>query len=285
MEKIVLVGEGVFPITKDVNGNNISEQPQTGLHIAGTIQGEGKLAGTPSLFIRLASCNLRCIWQMDDGSFCRCDTVYASFHPDDKKSWDTDEIVALVRHNIGKMEHVVITGGEPLLQKKGVAELCKKLKDQLKVHITIETNGTLFDEELASYIDLYSISPKLSNSVPSTEKLAFYNEKETGASKFHHEVRKNIEALQSYIDYSYKNNKDMQLKFVVGRKTDANEIVEEYVKELENVKKQDVLLMPLGATHKQIEKSNPLVLQMCLQHGWKYSPRIHIEIFGSKQGV
>lgn len=285
MEKLVLVGEGVFPITKDVNGNHISEQPQTGLHIAGTIQGEGKLAGTPSLFIRLASCNLRCIWQMEDGSFCRCDTSYASFHPDDKKSWDTDEIVALVRNNIGEMEHIVITGGEPLLQKKGVAELCEKLKDQLKVHITIESNGTLFDEELAKNIDLFSISPKLSNSVPSADKLAFYNEKESGASKFHHEVRKNTQVLQNYIDFTHINSKDLQLKFVVGKQADANEIITNYIKVLKNLKKQDILLMPLGATHEQIEKSNPLVLQMCLQNGWKYTPRIHIEIFGSKQGV
>ncbi|TLX73263.1 7-carboxy-7-deazaguanine synthase QueE [Labilibacter sediminis] len=285
MEKLVLVGEGVFPITKNVNGDNIVEEPQTGLHIAGTIQGEGKLVGTPSLFIRLASCNLRCIWQMEDGSYCRCDTSYASFHPDVKKTWDTDDIVALVKHNIGEMEHVVITGGEPLLQKKGVADLCKKLKDQLNVHITLETNGTLFDEDLAAFVDLYSISPKLSNSVPSADKLNFYKEEESGASKYHHEVRKNIQVLQSYVDFSQKHNKDIQLKFVVGKHTDSTEIKEDYIQKINNLKKKDILLMPLGATHEQIEKSNPLVLQMCLQHGWKYTPRIHIDIFGSKQGV
>ncbi|WP_233145483.1 7-carboxy-7-deazaguanine synthase QueE [Labilibacter marinus] len=279
--KLVLVGEGVFPITKDAEGKHINDCPQTGLQIAGTIQGEGKLAGTPSLFIRLASCNLRCIWQMVDGSFCRCDTSYASFHPDDKKTWDIAEIVLLVKHNIGEMQHVVITGGEPLLQKNGVTELCKAIKQELDLHITIETNGTLYDEKLTQFVDLFSISPKLSNSVPSSEKLTFYKEEETGASRYHHEVRRNIPVLQNYIDSA----KDLQLKFVVGMQSDADEIISDYLNVLERYNKQDIMLMPLGATHEQIEQSNPIVLQLCIQNGWKYTPRIHIEIFGSKQGV
>lgn len=277
----MLVGEGVFPIVKDAEGNAITEIPATGWHVSGTIQGEGKLAGTPSLFIRLATCNLRCIWQMNDGSFCRCDTSYASFHPNDKKAWTVDEIVNVIKHNIGAMQHVVITGGEPLLQKKGLEALCKSIKEDLDLHITIETNGTIFSEELTKYVDLFSISPKLSNSVPSPEKLKFYNEAETGSSRYHHEVRKNLSVLQNFVDSA----KDLQLKFVVAKQSDADEIINDYLKVLKGYKKCDVMLMPLGATHEQITKSNPIVLQMCIQNGWKYTPRIHIDIFGSKQGV
>lgn len=285
MEKLVLVGEGVFPIVKDAQGSLIKDIPQTGLAVAGTIQGEGKLAGTPSLFIRLAGCNLRCIWQMSDGSFCRCDTSYASFHPENKKVWEVSEIVAVVKNNIGNMHHVVITGGEPLLQKKGVAALSKALKSELDVHITIESNGTLFDKELTKYVDLFSISPKLSNSNPSEKKMAFYNEKECGASKFHHEIRRNMSALQNYVDHSVKGDIDLQLKFVVGKQQAADEILKDYLSVLKNYKKEDILLMPLGATHEEIAQSNPLVLKMCIENGWKYTPRIHIEIFGSKKGV
>ncbi len=281
----MLVGEGVFPITKDVEGKNLSDVPQTGLAVSGTIQGEGKLAGTPSLFIRLASCNLRCIWQMEDGSFCKCDTSYASFNPDDKKSWNIDSIAATVKHNIGNLQHVVITGGEPLLQKKGVTALCKRLKKEFNLHITIESNGTIFDAELVKWVDLYSISPKLSNSIPTGEKLNFYNEDECAASKYHHEVRRNINVLQEYIDFSNRFDKDLQLKFVVGKQADANEIQNDYLNVLQRYNKQDIMLMPLGAKHEQIEKSNPIVLKMCLENGWKYTPRIHIDIFGSKQGV
>ncbi len=283
--KLVLVGEGVFPITKDANGKEIKDIPNTGFCIAGTVQGEGKLAGTPSLFIRLASCNLRCIWQMEDGSLCKCDTSYASFHPDDKKIWDVNEIVSTVRNNIGNMNHVVITGGEPLLQKKGVRVLCKKLKEEIGVHITIESNGTLFDEELSQWVDLFSISPKLSNSVPSAEKLKFYGEDENGSSRYHHEIRRNITALQSYINTVNNSDKELQLKFVVGKAADEAEIVNDYLKQLSEYNQQDIMLMPLGATHDQLAKSTPIVLKMCIENGWKFSPRIHIDIFGSKQGV
>lgn len=285
MEKVVLVGEGVFPIVKDADGNLIGDTLQTGLAVAGTIQGEGKLAGTPSLFIRLASCNLRCIWQMADGTFCKCDTSYASFHPDVKKTYEVSKIVDIVKHNIGAMNHVVITGGEPLLQKNGVIALCKALKEQLGVHITIESNGTLFDKELTRYVDLFSISPKLSNSNPTLDKLKFYNEKESGASKFHHEVRRNMSALQSYVDHSKDGDIDLQLKFVVGKQQAADEIIEDYLNVLEDYKKEDILLMPLGASSSELAQSIPLVLQMCIANGWKYTPRIHIDIFGSKQGV
>ncbi len=283
--KLVLVGEGVFPIIKDENGQTIEESPNTGIQVAGTIQGEGKLAGTPSLFIRLASCNLRCIWQMEDGSLCRCDTSYASFHPEGMRSWSVEEIVSVVKYNLGNIKHVVITGGEPVLQKGGLTELCRKLKQELGVHITMETNGTIFDGELAKWIDLFSISPKLSNSVPSPEKLKFYNENENGASRYHHEVRRNIAALQSYIDLVNQTTKELQLKFVVGKQNDEAEIYRDYLNVLNDYNRQDVILMPLGATPEQIEKSNPIVLKMCLENGWKYSPRIHIALFGTKRGV
>ncbi len=284
-ENLVLVGEGVFPIIKNAQGNNIEENPNTGLGIAGTVQGEGKLAGTPSLFIRLASCNLRCIWQMEDGSLSQCDTSYASFHPEGKRSWDVDEIVSVVRHNLGNIQHVVITGGEPLLQKHGVAALSKRLKMDLNVHITVESNGTLYDDELAQWVDLFSISPKLSNSVPSLDKLQFYNELETGASKYHHEIRRNIKALQSYVDLVKSTDKELQLKFVVGKSTDEDEIINDYISLLSGVDKNDIMLMPLGATHEQLAKSTPIVLKSCIKNGWKFSPRIHIDIFGSKKGV
>ena len=78
MGKITLVKNGVFPITKDKHGLPILNLPDTGLPIAGTIQGEGITAGTPCLFIRTSGCNLRCAWEMEDGSVSICDTPYSS---------------------------------------------------------------------------------------------------------------------------------------------------------------------------------------------------------------
>lgn len=285
MEKLVLASEGVFPVIKDMHGKTIKDQPQTGLLMPGTIQGEGKLAGVPSLFIRLSSCNLRCIWQMDDGSFCRCDTTYASFHPDQTQEIEVSNIIQWLRHNIGAVRHVVITGGEPLLQKKPLASLCKKIKQELDLHITLESNGTLFDEEVAQWVDLYSISPKLSNSVPSPEKLKHYNLKESGPFKFHGERRHNLNALQAYIDICNKSDKEVQLKFVIGKTDDYKEVKSDFLNKLKGYKQNDILLMPLGATQEEIAKSAPLVLEMSIANGWRYSPRVHIDLFGSKQGV
>nr|WP_321410700.1 7-carboxy-7-deazaguanine synthase QueE [uncultured Carboxylicivirga sp.] len=285
MSKLVLANEGVFPVVKDKNGNPLSDQPKTGLLMPGTIQGEGKLAGVPSLFIRLSSCNLRCIWQMEDGSYCRCDTTYASFHPDQTIEMEVDEIVQWLKHNLGSVKHVVVTGGEPLLQKKPLAVLCQKIKEELNLHITIESNGTLFDSEVAQWVDLFSISPKLRNSEPNAEKLASYNLKDAGPFKFHAEKRRNIGALQSYINICNQSDKELQLKFVIGKPEDYKEIQSEYLDQLADYHSNDILLMPLGATREEIAKSAPMVLEMSIANGWRYSPRVHIELFGSKSGV
>ncbi|MCG8581863.1 MAG: 7-carboxy-7-deazaguanine synthase QueE [Bacteroidales bacterium] len=285
MEKLVLAKEGVFPVVRDHNGNAIQSEPKTGLQMPGTIQGEGKLAGVPSLFIRLSSCNLRCIWQMEDGSFCRCDTTYASFHPDEIVEMEVNDVFNWVKHNLGNVRHVVITGGEPLIQKRALAPLCRKLKEELNVYITLESNGSLYDADVADWIDLFSISPKLRNSEPNAEKLAAYNLKEAGPYKFHAQKRLNLSALQSYIDLSNSTDKELQLKFVVGKSSDYKEIKADFLGALNNWNDNDILLMPLGATQEEVAKSSPLVLEMAIANGWRYSPRVHIELFGSKSGV
>ncbi|WP_430815171.1 7-carboxy-7-deazaguanine synthase QueE [Carboxylicivirga sp. RSCT41] len=285
MEKLVLAKEGVFPVVKDHKGHAINNEPKTGLQMPGTIQGEGKLAGVPSLFIRLSSCNLRCIWQMEDGSYCRCDTTYASFHPDEIIELEVNDVYNWVKHNLGSVRHVVITGGEPLLQKRALVQLCQKLKEELNVHITLESNGSLYDAGVAEWIDLFSISPKLSNSEPHPEKLAAYGLKESGPYKFHAQKRLNTSALQSYIDLVNESDKELQLKFVVGKSSDYKEIKSDFLEALSSWNANDILLMPLGATQEEIAKSSPLVLEMAIANGWRFSPRVHIELFGSKSGV
>ncbi len=285
MEKLVLAKEGVFPVVYDYNGQLIDDAPKTGLQIPGTIQGEGKLAGVPSLFIRLSSCNLRCIWQMEDGSYCRCDTTYASFHPNEIIELDIDDVFNWVKYNLGNLRHVVITGGEPLLQKRALAPLCQKLKEELKVHITIESNGSLFDANVAQWIDLFSISPKLSNSVPTPEKLAAYKLKDAGPYKFHDQKRRNINALQEYIDLTNSSSKELQLKFVAGKTDDYKEIRSDFLDALTDWNANDIMLMPLGATQEEVTQSSPLVLKMAIANGWRFCPRVHIDLFGSKSGV
>src|SRR5258708_5450135 len=114
-----------------------------------SVQGEGKLVGVPSVFVRASGCNLRCVW---------CDTPYASWSPEGEEI-AVAEIVARVReHGAG---HVVITGGEPMIMPD-IVELCAALRAEGR-HITIETAATVYKPVAA---DLASLSPKLSNSTP-----------------------------------------------------------------------------------------------------------------------
>src|SRR4051812_49262556 len=114
-----------------------------------SIQGEGKLVGVPSVFVRASGCNLRCVW---------CDTPYASWNPEGDDI-SVAEIVRRVEEFPAK--HVVVTGGEPMIMPD-VVELCEALREN-NHHITIETAATVYKP---LPLDLASLSPKLSNSTP-----------------------------------------------------------------------------------------------------------------------
>ena len=114
-----------------------------------SIQGEGILAGVPSVFIRTTGCNLRCTW---------CDTPYTSWKPEGYQMMYGPMLTEVRRHWCG---HVVLTGGEPMILPE-IAELTEKIK-AIDQHITIETAGTMYQKVVC---DLMSISPKLSNSTP-----------------------------------------------------------------------------------------------------------------------
>lgn len=285
MSKIVLAKDSVFPVVSDRNGNKLETSPQTGFSFPGTIQGEGKLAGTTALFIRLAGCNLRCIWKLMNNGYSKCDTPYASFNTDEVVELDVNDVVEIVKQNIGPIKYIVISGGEPLLQKDALAKLCQKLKLELNVHLTLETNGTLFSEDVAKWIDLFSISPKLKNAEPTSEKLKHFEI--APADKYNYNIahRRKLGVLQKYIDLHNQRDQDLQFKFVVGRQEDEHEIKQDYLEKLKNWKTEDIMLMPLGASMKQLDQTQHMVLQMAIINGWRFSPRMHIELFGTKIGV
>lgn len=283
--KLILAKDSIFPVVKNALGNRLSEVPQTGFSCAGTIQGEGKLVGTSALFVRLAGCNLRCIWKLQDGSYSRCDTPYASFNTDETIEMEVDEVAAWVKANLGAIKYVVISGGEPLLQQASLAKLCQKLKLEMGVHITVETNGTIFSADVSKWVDLFSISPKLSNSVPDIDKLKAYSLESHEGYFYEASHRRNINVLQRYVDFKNQREKDLQLKFVVGQESDETEIKEQYLSVLKDYKQDDIMLMPLGANTHEVTKTQSMVLQMAIKNGWRYSPRIHLDLFGSKIGV
>ena len=220
-----------------------------------SLQGEGRLAGTPSVFIRTSGCNLRCVW---------CDTPYTSWRPEGS-SWPIDRILGAVKTH--PTRHVVITGGEPLLAG-GIEMLTQELK-QRKKHITVETAGTIFKPVRC---DLMSLSPKLANSTPwRREKGKF--------ARMHEERRLNLPVLQKYVD-----GYDYQLKFVVEERKDFAEI-RALLDQLANVDSSRVLIMAQGTTKKQLAARARWIVDLCLRHGFGFTPRLHIELFGNRRGT
>lgn len=282
---LTLVNEGIFPIVFDKNGQVVADAPKTGWAIPGTIQGEGKLAGVPSLFIRLAGCNLRCMWDMPDGSVSICDTAYASFNPDRPTDWSIDDVINVIRSNSQNINHLVISGGEPMMQAVALREFCRRVKMELNMYITIETNGTIFDEEVAKYLDLVSLSPKLQSSDPTLAKVESAGYHFGGTFKLHASKRLNVEVIQQWINASYKNKHDFQLKFVVAKNDDEQEIKQTFLNHLQGFQSDDVMLMPLGGTADELSKTTALAVEMSVRNGWRFSNRLHINLFGSRSGV
>ena len=302
MTQIRLVENGIFPITRDIDNNLITKGTDTGFSVAGTFQGEGRMQGIPSLFIRTSGCNLRCGFKLQDGTVSICDTSYASYSPTLMDVYSPEQITQVIKNNMGdNIKHVVISGGEPTLQEEGLSELLPLLK-QLGLHITIETNGTKFAESLVPYIDLISMSPKLSASVPWPAHLKTKNiDLDQSYAIKHEKFRKNLKVIQAWIDSCYnkvpanpyysvirddkKPDKDFQLKFVITKPEDVDEIKADYLHNLYGWNPHDIMLMPVGATREILQISSPMTAELAVKNGFRFTPRQHVEVFGDLRGV
>ncbi|MEO1278006.1 MAG: 7-carboxy-7-deazaguanine synthase QueE [Planctomycetota bacterium] len=223
-----------------------------------SIQGEGKLTGTPSWFVRVAGCNLRCTW---------CDTPYASWSPEGEKRTLEDLLAELDGHGV---RHAVLTGGEPMIFD-AIEDLARALHER-GVHVTIETAGTV---HRPVHCDLLSVSPKLANSTPIDD------ERDASGvwAERHEERRLDLDALQALL----ADHAERQLKFVVASPDDLPEI-EGLLEYLPQVAPEDVLLMPEGVTTPE-PGSQSWLLQACLNRGWRYCHRLHIQLFGDLRGT
>lgn len=235
-----------------------------------SIQGEGKKAGTPSFFVRTNYCNLRC--QFAGGNLC--DTPYTSWYPGDSKNLGkvTIEYILSQYRNFYPSD-VIITGGEPTLQKAGLIELCSALKKlDRKIFITLETNGTRYGEYV-KFIDLVSISPKLATSVPTNKKFM----------KSHLKSRLNFNVLNQYQLGSHQKIYDIQWKFVITSEKDIEEIL--LIQNRVNFPNNTVYLMPEGITRRDLSMRRKVVANLCKQYNFNYCERLQILIWGNKRGV
>jgi 7-carboxy-7-deazaguanine synthase len=220
-----------------------------------SIQGEGSLVGVPSVFVRTSGCNLRCVW---------CDTPYTSWKPEGAEQ----SIAGLLRQieGFGSPKHIVVTGGEPMISPQ-IVELTQALKNVGK-HITIETAGTAAPPVLC---DLMSISPKLANSTPV--------EREGGRwAATHERLRYQPDVLSQLMrDYSY------QLKFVITAPKDLMEL-NRIVEKLQ-ADRDRVILMPEGIKRDVMQERGLWLAEICKREGYRFSPRLHIDLWGDRRGV
>ncbi|WP_142860631.1 7-carboxy-7-deazaguanine synthase QueE [Salinigranum halophilum] len=233
-----------------------------------SLQGEGKLAGVPSTFIRTSGCNLRCWF---------CDSYHTSWEP--THGWlDIDEVVSQATEH--ESEHVVLTGGEPMMHDR-VDSLLETLNRE-GYHITVETNGTVFRDVP---MDLASISPKLASSTPTEERPPAGGDTDIGVWDERHERdRLDYDALAALVE-AY----DFQLKFVVTDREDMDEI-ESLVEELREVstasiRNEDVLLMPEGMTRERLSETRELTAELALEYGYRYTPRLHVDLWNDAPGT
>jgi 7-carboxy-7-deazaguanine synthase len=217
-----------------------------------SVQGEGPWAGTPSLFIRTSGCNLRCWF---------CDTPYTSWKPEGT-AWSLDELVCRVAESTAP--DVVLTGGEPMLVPELVplTQRCRELGKR----ITIETAGTV---DLPVDCDLMAISPKLSNSVPDDVRWKERHE----STRLRPEVIAAL--LKRYVCI---------LKFVIDKPSDVDEVIT-WLSHFESIDPGLVWLMPQARTREQLAEKCDWLRKLARRHGFNFSSRLHIEMFGNVRGT
>lgn len=231
----------------------VSKQPGGRPEIFHSLQGEGPTAGTPSTFLRLATCNLACSW---------CDTKY---------TWDWDrydynqEVAALDASEVKDIvkglacRRVVVTGGEPLLQQRELAPLLAELKAD-GFAFEVETNGTISPlAELLAVVDQWNVSPKLSNSGNPAAR------------------RDMPEALNAFAQLPAA-----YFKFVVEAPNDLDEVLG--IRDKYGLSSRNIVLMPQGRTAEVINCRSQWISEACVREGFRFSTRLHLLLWGDERG-
>lgn len=236
-----------------------------------TIQGEGKNLGRPSIFVRSSLCNLHCVWCDTDYTWNwegtrfkhEKDTLsgYKKFKMEEQiVEMSTDEIAAEVMKYPCK--NLVLTGGEPMMQQEAWVELMTRLrKEDPGYFFEVETNGTklplpAFDQ----YIDQYNVSPKLANSGN----------------------KRSLREKPEVYAYFAKSPKAV-FKFVVTKEEDLKEIVA--LVQSYHIPREHIYLMPEGTSPEALTARQQWLVEVCKKHGFNYTDRLHVHIYGAKRGV
>jgi organic radical activating enzyme len=223
-----------------------------------SFQGEGPSGGERAVFLRLAGCNLSCVW---------CDSAYTwdwSSFKREEESGDKElgELASQLDELAqGTCRLLVLTGGEPLIQQHGVVKLLKLLStSQPKMRCEVETNGTIVPSVgLAAFVHRFVVSPKLANScIDQRRRIQFDSLREFAS-----------------IDKS-------AFKFVVERPEDFDEI--RFVCDAAGIPSEQVWIMPQARTSDDCLQGLRLMSEYALTEGYNLSSRLHILLWEDKRG-
>ncbi|NLT70356.1 MAG: 7-carboxy-7-deazaguanine synthase QueE [Verrucomicrobiaceae bacterium] len=249
----------------------LARMPDGGPEIFFTLQGEGRNTGRPSVFVRASLCNLHCYWCDTDYTWNwegtpfshekDADPAYRKYRREDQiLRLDPDEIVAAVAGY--PCHHYVFTGGEPLLQEKDWCALMAALSAAApESTFEVESNGTLLPgAEFLRRIDQINLSPKLENS---------------GVAR---KLRYRPAVLRALAATGKAD-----FKFVIGDAADLTEVLA--LLDEVPVPPSRVFLMPQALTVAELEANQSRVAALAQEHGFRYSDRLHLRLFGAKRGV
>lgn len=222
-----------------------------------SIQGEGLTVGVPAVFLRLSMCNFMCQW---------CDTVEVWKKGEWMEFVDLDGLFDMSGYydKMRRGAHLVLTGGDPLIQQEALVNWFKLLKefgrDTSRFFVELETQGHLMpSKELAAIVRQWNVSPKLTNSGMPLEK----------------RIRPDVLAYHAAGNSCFK--------FPVRNDADLREV--EAIVHQHRIRRSRVYLMPVCNTRAEHQEVSAVVTELCKKSGYHYSPRLQLVLWDKATGV
>jgi len=243
------------------------------LEVYRCVQSEGSRFGRPTIAVRTTGCTHRCYF--GEGGWC--DSWYTSIHPE-KGTFTFNDIIKIYDDN-PHVKEMMLTGGSPTMHPALVNEIMY-FANERNILVTIETEGSHFLETDIP-LDLISLSPKFSNSVPvvgaTTPNGSIVDDRMV---KVHNRLRLNKEAIRKTIDY----HKDYHFKPVWDGTDENLKEIEDFRIEMD-IPKHKTFVMPAGDTREELIKMYPMVFELCAEHGYNMTGRDHIIAYDTERGV